>query len=110
MSANQNSSTLDKVNFSKFTLKRILNNNSNRKTICVLGTFEDLSAELALIILEKISFTEENVKSGENGFFSNQSIFEMEFVNDIYGNFKCITTNPDINCNTFFEVNQVIVY
>lgn len=99
MSENQISSTLDNVNFSKFILKRVLNNNSNRKMICVLGHFQDLSnTDLALIILEKKSFTEADVQCEETGIFSNQSCFKKEFINDIYGNFDCLT-NPDINCN-----------
>lgn len=99
MTENQISVALENVNFSKFKLKRILNNNSNRKMICCIGHFEDVSnKDLALIILEKKSFTEENVKCEETGIFSNKSSFKKEFINDIYGNFECLPI-PDINCN-----------
>lgn len=99
MSKNQTSVTLENVNFSKFKLKTILNNNSKTKMICCIGHFTDISTkDLALIILEKKSFTEENIKCEETGIFSNQTSFKKEFINDIYGNFECLPI-PDINCN-----------
>lgn len=53
---------------SNFHLERILNNNSEAKSICVLGTFpssrlndEHVLTEQAIVVLEKTAFTEADV-------------------------------------------------
>ena len=82
-----------------FVPTKILSNNSNRKVVCLLGHFSDLSDEqFAIVILEKTAFTEERLtQAGEHTFFSKKSNLKTEFLNDIYGNFLCFT-DPDINC------------
>ena len=101
---------------SKFKINTILNNNSNRKTVCVLGHFTTLDASedandakrQAIVILEKKAFTEQDLNQNrktvdeiestdENrGYFSGRTKLKTEFVNDIYGNFECYPC-PDIN-------------
>lgn len=68
-----------------FVLEKILNNNTNRKTVCVQGKFKDKSG-VALVILEKNAFKEE---LDNNGYFSVDSELRTFFQNDIYGNFEC---------------------
>lgn len=92
----------------KFRLEKILNNNSQSKLICVYGQFiSEHSIEenrKAIIIFEKIAFTEDNVKTEINeklncsSFFTRSTELKEVFVNDIYGNFKCIP-NAELNSN-----------
>lgn len=74
-----------------FTLTKILSNNTSRKTVVCLGTFKDLSEEdLALIILEKTAFTEENVATDtDKSYFVNFKTVENLLLNSEYGSFKC---------------------
>lgn len=76
-----------------FVLEKILNNNTNRKTVCVQGKFKDKSG-VALVILEKNAFKEEELDN--NGYFSVDSELRTFFQNDIYGNFECFP-RPSIN-------------
>lgn len=72
---------------SKFQADRILSNNTERKTVCVIGKFPELSEEdQAIIILEKSAFTEEQILSADvqKNFFQFVTL-NKEFVNDIYG-------------------------
>lgn len=69
-----------------FILEKILNNNTNRKTVCVLGKFKDKSG-VALVILEKNAFKEEDL--GNEGYFSVDTEVTTFFENDIYGNYEC---------------------
>lgn len=41
-----------------FRLERLLSNNTNRKTICLLGHFEDNAEHKAIVILEKLAFSD----------------------------------------------------
>lgn len=69
-----------------FILEKILNNNTNRKTVCVVGKFKDKSG-VALVILEKNAFKEEDL--GNEGYFSVDTEVTTFFENDIYGNYEC---------------------
>ncbi|CAH1642141.1 unnamed protein product [Spodoptera littoralis] len=69
-----------------FILEKILNNNTNRKTVCVLGKFKDKSG-VALVILEKNAFKEEDLDN--EGYFSVDTELKTFFENDIYGNYEC---------------------
>lgn len=86
---------------SKFKLVSILNNNSNRKLICILGHFLDRSeTDQAIILFEKKAFTETQLQNENDGLFSTTTELTEEFVNDIYGNFECfapINVNGMIN-------------
>nr|XP_026484066.1 m7GpppX diphosphatase [Vanessa tameamea] len=70
----------------EFIPSKILNNNTNRKTVCVQGNFKDKSG-VALVILEKNAFKEDELDS--KGYFSVESDLKTFFQNDIYGNFEC---------------------
>ncbi|KAH9643589.1 hypothetical protein HF086_000063 [Spodoptera exigua] len=69
-----------------FVLEKILNNNTNRKTVCVQGKFKDKSG-VALVILEKNAFKEEDLSN--EGYFSVDTELKTFFENDIYGNYEC---------------------
>jgi Scavenger mRNA decapping enzyme (DcpS) N-terminal len=72
--------TEEKYKFSDFKPDRILSNNTNRKTITIVGKFPSLSTEnQAIILLEKSAFTEENTAPG--GLFTVDTGFKEEFVN-----------------------------
>ena len=93
---------------SKFKLIRILNNNTIRKSIALLGTFPNVSVDdLAIILFEKQAFTQTDVETnGSEEFhkkedelntrestpsiFNNELKVETEFINNIYGSFNCI--------------------
>lgn len=76
-----------------FELEKILNNNSNRKTVCVQGKFKDKSG-VALIVLEKNAFTEGDLDN--QGYFSADTELKTFFQNDIYGNYECYP-RPSLN-------------
>jgi hypothetical protein len=77
--------------FSEFQQKRILSDNSQRKTICIEGTFKN-RPETAIVLLEKKPFNEEELK---NAFGSNCVLYK-EFSNDIYGFYECF---PNVKCS-----------
>lgn len=92
---------------SKFQPDRLLSNNTDRKTVCVLGKFTDRSAEeQAIIILEKSAFTEELVltTNTQENFFQFVATLKQEFVNDIYGNFTLLS-QPEVN-----TIKTTIIY
>lgn len=70
-----------------FHVEKILNNNTNRKTVSILGEFrENNKTEQAVIVLEKKAFREEEFV--EDKYFKEVSRTEEQFVNDIYGNYE----------------------
>lgn len=72
-------------NLSAFKVDKILSNNTNRKTVCLQGTFEALEG-VGVIVLEKTAFEEDNLKDGD--YFANSSSLKKQFHNDIYGNYE----------------------
>lgn len=83
----------------QFEVTRILNNNTNRKLITVLGKFKNLSEDdLGIVLLEKQAFTESQLV--DNTFFNADVKLQQDFVNDIYGNFQ-LTQVPELNSKTF---------
>lgn len=92
-----------------FKLSKILSNNTNRKTIVLLGAFEKLPGEeLALIILEKLAFTEENVATdSQNRYFDNFSKVDTILVNSEYGSFKCF---PEGQLNGKLSIFNVLQF
>jgi len=105
-----------KYDLSKFQLTKVLTNNTSRKTICILGNFNNLTEDKnkALIIFEKNAFTEEALTLND-GYFSDKTKLTVEFINDIYGNFLCYP-NPDINSKSslklsiIFSINKLIFF
>lgn len=90
---NENGVAESVLELKDFVPSKILNNNTNRKTVCIQGNFKDKSG-VALVILEKNAFKEEELDS--KGYFSDESGLKTYFQNDIYGNFECYP-NPSIN-------------
>ena len=81
----------NELKLNQFKLERILFNDSAKKTIGLLGKFENVSdADQGIVILEKLAFAEENFTSNvqENSFLKNANLEEI-FRNDIYGNYFC---------------------
>ncbi|XP_018564709.1 m7GpppX diphosphatase [Anoplophora glabripennis] len=74
---------------SDFKLKNILQNNSNRKSVYLSGTFDSKEGD-AIVILEKTAFAEENLNN-DSDYFTDKSHLEKIFQNDIYGDYKYFT-------------------
>lgn len=81
-----------------FVPEKILNNNTNRKTVCVQGKFKDKSG-VGIVILEKNAFRKEELN--DTGYFSVDSELRTFFTNDIYGNFECFP-KPSLNGESSF--------
>lgn len=76
---------------SDFKLERILSNNSNRKTICIQGSFPGKDG-IALLIFEKKSFTDTEFNN-DDGYLTGNSVLKCVFKNDVYYSYECF---PDI--------------
>lgn len=76
-----------------FIPEKVLNSNTNRKSVCVQGKFKD-KIGVGLIILEKNAFKEAELDG--KGYFSEDSELHTYFQNDIYSNIECFP-RPDIN-------------
>ncbi|GBP26835.1 m7GpppX diphosphatase [Eumeta japonica] len=74
------------IKLKDFVPEKILSNNTNRKTVCVLGKFESRPG-VVLVILEKNAFKEDELN--KDGYFSVENEVKTLFENDIYGNFEC---------------------
>jgi hypothetical protein len=77
--------------FSEFQQKRVLNDNSQRKTVCVEGTFSNRPGT-AIVLLEKKPFNDEELTNT----FGPSCVLQKEFSNDIYGFYECF---PNVKCN-----------
>ncbi|KAK4872364.1 hypothetical protein RN001_014393 [Aquatica leii] len=73
-------------NLSDFKIGKILHNNTNRKAICLQGTFTE-SDGTAIIMLEKTSFADDNFTENSD-YFTEKSTLKKVFHNDIYGNYE----------------------
>ncbi|KAF5287297.1 hypothetical protein FQR65_LT02170 [Abscondita terminalis] len=73
-------------NLSDFKLDKILHNNTNRKAICLQGSFADTEGA-AIVMLEKTSFTEDAF-TPKSDYFTEKSSMKKIFHNDIYGNYE----------------------
>ncbi|XP_065220430.1 m7GpppX diphosphatase [Planococcus citri] len=76
-------SEIEFQDLSKFIVKRVLSDSSQRKTICVEGEFQDKDGKF-ILLLEKKAFTEDNVKN----LCIEKSILKKEFINDVYGSYE----------------------
>lgn len=79
---------------SEFKLKNVLHNNTNRKTVCLRGSFESKEGD-ALVILEKTAFSAENLTPNSE-YFTEKSLLEKVFHNDAYGDYKYFPV-PELN-------------
>lgn len=75
------------TDLSSFKLKDVLQNNTNRKTVCLRGTFDFQEGE-AVVILEKTAFSEENLLNTKVNYFTENNELEKVFQNDIYGDYR----------------------
>lgn len=80
----------DIKDLSHFSLKRVLNNNTDRKAVFIEGSFEDRDGK-AVLILEKQAFEEKALNS-----LRDVSTLEKQFSNDVYGNYECFI-DPKFN-------------
>ncbi|PSN57773.1 m7GpppX diphosphatase [Blattella germanica] len=78
-------------NFGAFKRKRILSDNSQRKIICVEGSFSDKQGT-AIVLLEKKPFSDEVLQNT----LTSDSTLNKEFSNDIYGFYECF---PNVKYN-----------
>ncbi len=85
-------STGDEIkDFKNFKISRVLSENSDRKTMCVEGRFNDDQANSAVIVLEKMPFEESKLSN-----LLQSSSLRTEFRNDIYGKYECMP-DPSVN-------------
>lgn len=92
---------------SKFVFKRVLNDNSQRKLICVEGEFADKKGA-TILLLEKKAFTVENVKL----LCNEQSRLKKGFINDVYGSYE-VFPQADLNGNStlsFFQLSIIPLF
>ncbi|XP_037954972.1 m7GpppX diphosphatase [Teleopsis dalmanni] len=99
-------------NLQKFKLTRILQNNTVRKSIALLGTFPDLSeSDQAIVLFEKEVFREKDVQTEATNdeiatkgaeekkaakkltYFNDDLQVKTEFINNIYGSFQCVASS-----------------
>lgn len=80
-----------------FKVERILSNNTNRKTVCLLGHFDE-KTENALVVLEKKAFSDQDFD--DSRYFVDVTRLEELFVNDIYGNYELLP-NQDLNSKEY---------
>ncbi|XP_049882294.1 m7GpppX diphosphatase [Pectinophora gossypiella] len=90
---NENGVSENNLELQDFIPEKILNNNTNRKTVCVQGKFKEKSG-VGLILFEKNAFKEEELNN--TGYFSEDSELRTFFQNDIYGNYECFP-KPSLN-------------
>ncbi|XP_068153730.1 m7GpppX diphosphatase [Drosophila tropicalis] len=95
----ESSSETPTYELKKFQLKRILNNNTVRKSIALLGTFPDLSPDnSAIVVFEKNAYRESDVATDESealdkeapSYFSGDLNVATQFVNNIYGSYQVV--------------------
>ncbi|RZF41098.1 hypothetical protein LSTR_LSTR002730 [Laodelphax striatellus] len=91
-SSNENTS-ISFTDLSTFVLKRILSENSQKKTIIAEGSFSDQEGT-AILFLEKTPFNEELLKC----LCSTESTLEEQLCNDIYRFYTC---NPELKYGGF---------
>lgn len=87
----------DIKDLSEFKLDKIINNNTNRKSVCLKGTFASKTGD-ALVLLEKTAFAEESLLK-DNSYFSKDCSLEKIFHNDIYGDYRYF---PKVELNGMF--------
>ncbi|XP_066597820.1 m7GpppX diphosphatase isoform X2 [Prorops nasuta] len=97
-SENNDSIHEKEVNLSTFEMKRILQNNTYRKQICIEGIFKGHECP-AVVVLEKKNFPMEELFL-KRGFFNESTILRKLYTNDVYGNYECFPTREYNGLNT----------
>lgn len=102
---------------SKFRLKRILTNNTVRKSISLLGTFDD-PADDAIVVLEKNAYresevatespSEESESPKKPSYFSADLKVDTEFVNNIYGSYQVVPSRDlcGVKCTVIYPATE----
>lgn len=85
---------------STFKFEKVLSNNTNRKTICLQGSFGS-SDGVGIVFLEKTAFQETYFKEESEYFNANSSLKKL-FHNDIYGNYEYFP-KLELNCKCVFH-------
>ncbi|XP_030374012.1 m7GpppX diphosphatase [Scaptodrosophila lebanonensis] len=109
--------TAPSYDLTKFKLKRILNNNSVRKTIALLGTFPDNDeSAAAVVIFEKHAYRESDVATGapsneeplKPSYFSTDLSVRTDFVNNIYGSYHCVPASElcGVKCTVIYPATE----
>lgn len=97
---------------SNFKISEILLNNTRSKTITLLGIFPDLSDEdKAIVVLEKSAFGSDSTEDSVGGYFSQETSYKAEFINNIYGNFEGLPPK-EINSEIgplFLKLNKIFI-
>lgn len=84
---------LNNFKLGDFLFRRVLNSNSNRKSIYILGSLNGKDGD-AVLTLEKKAFSEADLN--ENGYFNDVNEVKQHFHNDIYSNYDCFP-KPSLN-------------
>lgn len=91
---------------SSFKVRKVLSNNTNRKVVCLEGSF-DCKEGVGLIVLEKTAFQDEDfTNEGGSDYFTEKSVLKKQFHNDIYGNYE-FYPKADLNCRLCFVYGLV---
>lgn len=92
---------------STFKLKKVLSNNTNRKVVCLQGSFE-ASDGVGIVVLEKTAFEDGDFKE-DSEYFNEDSSLKKLFHNDIYGNYEYFP-KVELNCKcAVFKKNRGII-
>lgn len=83
---------------STFKFEKVLSNNTNRKVVCLQGSFE-ASDGVGIVVFEKTAFEEGEFKE-DSEYFNENSLLKKQFHNDIYGNYEYF---PKIELNCKFK-------
>lgn len=81
-----------------FKFEKVLSNNTNRKVVCLQGSFESCEG-VGIVVLEKTAFEEGDFKEDNQYFAKNNSLKKL-FHNDIYGNYEYFP-ELELNCKYF---------
>ncbi|XP_012278958.1 m7GpppX diphosphatase [Orussus abietinus] len=84
-------------NLSTFRVKRILSNNTQKKVMCVEGTFENRKGP-AIVLFERKSFPNDEIFL--KTLFNEETPLHKEFRNDVYGKYECFLTEKYNGLNT----------
>lgn len=80
---------------STFKFEKVLSNNTNRKVVCLQGSFESADG-VGIVVLEKSAF-EEGDFTEDSEYFDEESSLKKLFHNDIYGNYEYFP-KVELNC------------
>ncbi|XP_017888854.1 m7GpppX diphosphatase [Ceratina calcarata] len=95
-STNSNSVHAPVLSSALFKPRKILQNNSTRKQICLEGEFKGYEGP-AVIVLEKQNFPDDEQALQE--FFNDDVSLKKLYTNDLYGNYECFPVKKQNGIN-----------